>query len=105
MDEDGKTQKAKTVVINYDLEVKPQLYPNPYNENTMLIFNSSTNEMYTIEIMDAQGKTIHKNIFQAAIGINKYHLVLTDTPNGIYVLKLINEKGTAILFNFKVGDQ
>ncbi|MEY3412044.1 MAG: hypothetical protein RIQ70_730 [Bacteroidota bacterium] len=105
IDEDGKTQKAKTLVINYDLEFTPQLYPNPYNENTTLVFYSSATEIYTLDIMDAQGKTIHQNIFEAAIGINKYHLVLTDVPHGLYFLKLINEKGIAILFNFKVGDQ
>lgn len=67
-------------------------YPNPFAQSFVVIYDANVAENVSIEITDITGKTISKDQYNAALGINKYTLSV-DQPSGIY---LCNIKGQTL---------
>lgn len=73
------------------------LFPNPFWENTTLVFKNENHQNHTLTIFDNHGRAVKciKNIQSDSIEIQKGTL-----ESGIYVFKLLNSKGFVITGRF-----
>lgn len=73
-------------IENSHTSVKIGIYPNPANDYAWLQVDHSGNFMYSFELYDVLGRTIHSQLFRqplTAIG-------LEDVPTGIYSYRITN---------------
>lgn len=101
-DLDGKKEESKTITIYYhaELNLNAHLYPNPSEEFTTLTFTSAEKENYTLEIIDAHGNVVDIQNLQAVEGENNYPINFFEKSNGIYLIKIINNKNFSSLLKF-----
>jgi hypothetical protein len=66
-----------------------QVYPNPFNQTTTLLFNNIEGHNYTLIIMDLSGKIVR---VVNDITISKYVLERKDLKEGFYFLELRGPK-------------
>ena len=67
-----------------------KLYPNPLNGSQLNIVNTTATEINTIRIFTISGKQVF------SINKPKSTINLNGLTNGIYIIKLISDKGTSI---------
>jgi hypothetical protein len=85
--EDNRFDAASYVndILTYTLNV----YPNPFNETTILTFNNPAGLSYTLYIMDLSGKTVR---IVNDITTSKYVLERENLKEGFYFLELRGPK-------------
>ena len=79
-------------VFSPDLDNNVSIFPNPARDNVQVNLIDFAEEV-NIEILNMQGKSIMFEQF-AAIGSNPIVLSLNQLTSGIYIIKIITEKGT-----------
>ena len=79
--------------------LKLTVFPNPFNESTLLRIEGQIEKAYDLEIVDITGKVIreHANIVKNDFVISKDNL-----PNGIYFLNLFDSEKRDRLTSFKL---
>ncbi len=72
------------------LNVNMRVQPNPFSDNTVIKFDNTKGEVYTLSIVNVLGMEIKeiKNIHSSEILLNREHM-----SNGIYIATLKNSKG------------
>lgn len=74
-----------------------QLYPNPSNSESTLLFELSTNAATHIDIQAIDGTIVQKHTIASAVGKNMVILSTENLSKGIYFLHLTNGKGQIVL--------
>lgn len=64
------------------------IYPNPFNPETQIQFNLSTNSLVNIKIYDMLGREVFKLNEQRPAGMNKVSFKGDNLASGIYYLKI-----------------
>ncbi len=95
VDNDGAFTYSNIVFIKLNqTSLKLYAYPNPANDITTIIFNSTIAGNYTIELADVSGKIIKRIVGSSLVGMNKIDIDLQNCTKGIYFLTLkSNESG------------
>lgn len=73
------------------------IYPNPTKGEVVVSFDLTDNQMANIEISDLSGRTVYtlaKNA-EMSMGTNQVVADLNALNNGVYLVKIITEKGTS----------
>jgi len=70
------------------------VYPNPakQGDNIMLAFSNPEKGIYTIQIIDAMGRTVQQQYWNAAEGNSTRNLVLPHLTGGKYTIRLASSK-------------
>ncbi|MFZ4798158.1 MAG: fibronectin type III domain-containing protein, partial [Bacteroidia bacterium] len=73
-DFDGQNAKSDVIVVKVSANGNNQLeaFPNPFENNITLMINSNLNSNATINIIDIQGKIVHRAALQLLPGFNNY---------------------------------
>lgn len=76
-------------IYNADEAMNVSVYPNPFSDVTVLEFTPTVNEMYTIDILDVQGRIVqsYSNISSGRVFIEKKNLTV-----GMYFFELRDSK-------------
>lgn len=69
-------------------EISFSFYPNPTASSVQLNFQDSNNEPYTIELMDARGRSIESSVVNPEGTAFSLTIDLADRPAGIYFVKV-----------------
>lgn len=64
------------------------IYPNPASTILNITFNSPSNEMISLQLMDMSGKILRTTNFHSAVGVNQYTIALDDFSNGLHFIEL-----------------
>jgi Zn-dependent metalloprotease len=72
------------------------VYPNPFNDQLTVKFNSDLKETVKVEISDMFGKTIENRMWNIDMGTNNLDLNLEDYAAGMYFLKVTSAEGFAL---------
>ena len=93
VDQDGKENMSRTVDIYFGNDTKVTVYPNPSNHefNVEVLVNKATKAHLTL--MDGTGRTVKAIDTELNIGTNTVQLNIDDLADGVYMLKLSNDKG------------
>ncbi len=91
--------KALTMARNYNVGVREykdntlvSIYPNPIEDNTVYVSLKNNNEkIYSVEIINAEGKIIATNNFSAALNNEVIVLLPQNLPSGFYFAKIKTE--------------
>ncbi len=88
-----------TGIEENDIHSNYNLFPNPFFENTTLVFKNETHQTYTLTIFDNLGCAVRciENIQSDSIELQKGSL-----KSGMYIFKLSNSKGTVITGRFMI---
>lgn len=65
-------------------------YPNPFNDEFVIIFRSENEESVDYQISDVLGKIVQSGSFEAAEGVSKYHISASQLSSGVYSLIINN---------------
>ncbi|MEO5582703.1 MAG: T9SS type A sorting domain-containing protein, partial [Saprospiraceae bacterium] len=66
-----------------------KVFPNPFNQNSTLLFNSDRKEIFNLVIFDLSGKVLSNRKVDAIQGMNKISLESgTFKSEGVYYFKL-----------------
>ncbi len=76
-----------------------KVYPNPSSKNITIEWKLNSCENTTLEIMDLVGRTINKEGINMATETNSHSMDISTLQNGVYLLRISNDKQTAV---FKV---
>ncbi len=76
-----------------------KVYPNPSSKNITIEWKSNSSETTTLEILDLTGRTINKEGINMATETNSHSMDISTLQNGVYLLRISNDKQTAV---FKV---
>ena len=68
------------------------VYPNPFNENFTVKFDSDKQETVCIEITDILGRTLFSGFWDTALGTNRIDLNLNNNPKGVYLIKITSSQ-------------
>lgn len=82
------------VIKNTDIFSTFNIYPNPVS-NVLNISSSlltTTDDVYTLQIVSVEGKLLHSEIFMLNKGENSRSLNIANMPKGIYICSLKNNK-------------
>lgn len=66
--------------------------PNPFDNNTIIRFNSPQKDEFSFHVFDVAGKLVRQKIIMATQGINQITFNRGDLPSGIYIYQLSNDK-------------
>lgn len=66
------------------------LFPNPVIDELTVMFQSTTSEPVSIQIINMQGKIVYRETGHTVNGSNHFDLKLSDLPGGIYVCCINN---------------
>ena len=69
------------------------VYPNPTSGLLTVEFNLEAANDLTLKITDVAGRTISEEALDAAAGINRHEVDLTEVRKGMYMLYLTNSEG------------
>ncbi len=78
-------------------EMNASLFPNPTKGLVTLEYNSSADAQYVLQVTDIAGKVIQSTQLNAASGINRHQIDLTDVEKGLYMIFLTGENGERII--------
>jgi hypothetical protein len=76
-----------TSIVTVNAGNPVQLYPNPSNGSANLVFHTTASEVYTVTMVDLQGKKVWEQSSLAEAGMNKVSINAAVTK-GIYIVKL-----------------
>jgi len=69
------------------------LYPNPTTNNFKIQWNSNSNELVQIRIVDITGKVVYFNSHAINVGMNTIEMDAQDWSNGYYTIELnVNDR-------------
>ncbi len=71
------------------------IYPNPATNQATVVFNSSTEEKYTVTMIDVMGRTVINSTNTAVVGENQIQINLSNIAKGIY--SIILQKGDGMM--------
>ncbi len=71
-----------------DQTVKLQLFPNPTEDNITLRFQSSSTQLFHLNLYDVYGKVVRKLQQESSKGWNEQVIELGDLPVGLYYIQL-----------------
>lgn len=93
VDLDGKTQYSKIVDVYFGSDAKITVYPNPVKEvlQTTIEINKATQA--SIELSDASGRVVRRIQVALHAGTNRIDVPVQELSNGIYLMKISNDKG------------
>ncbi len=87
------TEKLHTVSVNdLDQDYTFSMYPNPAQDNVTLLLDYPDYDKAMIEIYSASGERVYASEAQLAPGVNQQLLQVDGLKNGLYYLKITNEK-------------
>ncbi|MGE0077228.1 MAG: T9SS type A sorting domain-containing protein [Bacteroidales bacterium] len=96
-------QASDTVVIWWPvsaevisgIDAKVQLFPNPVKEELNIWIESTTDDVYNIELINPQGVIVHK---QQTIKAEKItdKIIMNNFSSGLYFIRISNDKGSAV---------
>lgn len=69
-----------------------KVYPNPTDKNSVIEFNSTTNELATISIYNLQGKLVEQRKVGVSVGNNKIALTEKELTTGVYFVNIQTSK-------------
>lgn len=78
------------------LSSKLEVYPNPTNGLLNISLNSVSSQTTNVRIIDLIGKTIIQQTFEKTAGQKDISVDLSNEPNGIYTVEVLNETGTTV---------
>ncbi len=90
VDIDGKSSYSDIVAINCNNKNVVSLYPNPANTELNINFYQPLEGNASIRIVDILGKTVLETTNVVHTGYNVVTLKITDLPQGVYYMKLMN---------------
>ncbi len=104
IDEDGRINYSKTIVIHHnnclqELRVV-QLFPNPTQGHLTVRFISGSSEKTTVNILDVYGKTILRQTLEPQIGLNDLLIEIDHLAASVYYLQLNNASAATISERF-----
>jgi len=73
------------------------LFPNPNDGVSTLHLQAAKKESYRLEVYDAKGSCMKQDNWKVQPGENTYNLDLTGTGNGLYLVKVANDKGSVTM--------
>lgn len=73
-------------------DFKISLYPNPTNTSTTLSLLANQSEVMLVQVTDLMGSLVYENNFKVNAGSNNLALNLNALVNGIYHVKVINQR-------------
>ncbi|MBS1745438.1 MAG: T9SS type A sorting domain-containing protein [Bacteroidetes bacterium] len=86
----GNNSNAVAVTLNKD---KVSLYPNPVNNNVIYLrFNNVAKGNYMIQLGDMEGKSLVQKSVNIA-GTQTASLATSGMASGVYVVRVVNDKG------------
>ena len=94
-DFDGQNAKSDVIIVKISKDGNNQLeaFPNPFENNITLMINSNSTSNATINIIDIQGKIVHRAALQLLPGFNNYTINnLAELPNGTYIIQVNNNE-------------
>ena len=88
VNEDGKYNYSKIVVVNATDQTPITIYPNPAHNvvNALIDCRQSTNA--SIMLMNNDGKLIFQKNYNVIIGKNAFQINTSTLPHGIYFMKI-----------------
>lgn len=96
LDETFEYSQVKTVSLTTINLNSVSSYPNPAIDKVHLDFQSSTGELYFLEIVNANGNTVYQaNVFGYE-GPNEVEFNISTYQKGIYFIRLFNENKTEL---------
>ena len=66
-----------------------EIYPNPANFSTNVVFNSENESNYELNIIDLAGRKVASSIGKSFEGTNKVKVDLTQFASGLYHVQVI----------------
>ncbi len=72
------------------------VYPNPTNGVFNMRFTANDTQGARLELYDVLGNTIQNKNIPVVVGYNNLTIDITNQPNGIYIAKLVSEKGSYV---------
>ncbi len=95
-----KVQASNVVEINKcdalnGLEIA-SLYPNPTSDNSTLHINASRRTQLYYQLLNMEGKLLEAYTIELVAGTNAVSIEGANLPNGLYYIRLSNEKHTMI---------
>jgi len=90
VDYDGKQQLTNLVIVKLANHIEaPVVYPNPFNEQVVVTWNTQLSELLNITLTDLTGKVVLSQDVQVVSGVNQVVLTTSElTTNGVYFLKV-----------------
>lgn len=87
---------SEPITFTKDFELK-DIYPNPFNSQTNIMFNIAKSDFYTLELFNSIGRR-EKLLFNGFKNSGKhiYSLNANNLTSGVYFLKLSNSNSSAI---------
>jgi hypothetical protein len=73
-----------------------EIYPNPNTGEFNIKVETLASEVFNIEIYNSLGSLIWKQENVTVNGTFTKHVVLTDSPSGMYMVKLRNNDNTIV---------
>ena len=77
-------------------QMKVSVFPNPASDFMNITFESENKAGYQLVISDVSGKILHLVTGETNEGINEAGLDVSQLPNGIYFMELINNNNRSI---------
>ena len=66
-------------------------YPNPAHDQLSIDFTSPSAKVYTVKLLDIQGREIYSRPFEAETGVNHIELNVSEYEHGIYFGYLLSD--------------
>ncbi len=63
-------------------------FPNPFNKELSIIFNSSSNQPVSYTITNTIGQVLLHGTTEAMVGSNQIHIATNELPGGIFIVAL-----------------
>ncbi len=72
-----------------------KLYPNPISSNRTMTLEFESESVFELqgEILDMNGRSIQRLNYSSDQGTNLFEFGISDWPEGIYIIRLFDEKG------------
>ncbi|HFA50321.1 MAG TPA: T9SS type A sorting domain-containing protein [Bacteroidetes bacterium] len=90
VDNDGAFSFSKIQTANIgDGWGTPSIMPNPTTGSSILLFNSPTEKLVELKLMDSMGRVVFDKMILSGNGLNTVELDINSLPRGIYFLRLV----------------
>lgn len=76
-------------------ETKLEIYPNPANEKCTIALPASTDEFFTIEILDMTGRIVKTEKVNPKLNGRNAEIGIADFTSGIYLVRVIGDNGVS----------
>jgi hypothetical protein len=82
------------VELNSATTTKFNLYPNPTNNATSVIYDAVEAGTVNVSVTSVDGREVYNMSKNVTVGGNKFEISMTNAPKGLYLVKLTDETGT-----------